>query len=466
MLPVIALVGRPNVGKSTLFNRLTRTRDAIVADQPGVTRDRRYGRGKLGKLPYLVIDTGGLSGDESGIDAAMAVQTSAAIDEADAIVFIVDGREGVTAADEMIAQRLRATEKPMLLLVNKTDGVHAETAAADFYSLGLTSEPLPIAAAHGRGVQPAIDRLLREFKGWVDEEESEADESEIKIAIVGRPNVGKSTLVNRLVGEERVVTFDHPGTTRDSIDVPFERDGKQYTLIDTAGVRRRARVKEELEKFSVIKALQAVERANVVIMVIDGREGVSDQDATLLGYIVEEGRALVLAMNKWDGLTREARDHARRTLDLKLPFIDFAELHFISALHGTGVGDLMGSVRKAHASATRSLKTQKLTEILEEAVMEHQPKLVRGRRIKLRYAHQGGRNPPIIVIHGNQTDEVPDDYKRYLEKRYRQRLHLVGTPIRIQFKGHENPYEGKKNTLTKRQVEKKKRLIKFVKRRR
>ncbi|MGM0593895.1 MAG: ribosome biogenesis GTPase Der [Pseudomonadota bacterium] len=465
MKPVIALVGRPNVGKSTLFNNLTRSRDALVADFAGLTRDRQYGIGRLGERPYLVVDTGGLSGNEQGIDSEMAQQVRLAIGESDAVLFLVDARDGLSVADANIADYLRQCGKPVTLVVNKTDGVDATVVTGEFHELGLGT-PWAIAAAHGRGVRSLINAVLEPFP---DEEENlseeEREEQGIRVAIIGRPNVGKSTLVNRILGEERVVVFDMPGTTRDSIYIPFERDGQHYTLIDTAGVRRRARVKEAIEKFSIIKTLQAITDANVVVMVLDAREGISEQDAHLLGHVMEAGRALVIAINKWDGLDQEQKDKVRRELQVKLPFLDFAKFHYTSALHGTGVGELYASVQKAYASAMRKFSTPELTALLESLQLSHQPPLVRGRRIKLRYAHQGGKNPPLIVIHGNQVDAIPHSYKRYLENSFRKHLKLEGTPIRIEFKGGENPYAGKKNTLNKRQVARKQRLVKFVKKR-
>jgi len=460
MLPVIALVGRPNVGKSTLFNRLTRSRDALVADQPGLTRDRQYGTGKLGRHAYVVVDTGGISGDRAGIDALMEQQVRQAIGEADHILFLLDAREGCTGGDELIARELRRTGKPVTLAVNKSEGLDEVAAAGDFYRLGL-GEPALIAAAHGRGVRSLIDGVLEQFPE--PPEETAEEELGIQIAVVGRPNVGKSTLVNRLLGEERVVAFDQPGTTRDSIYIPFERNDKRYTLIDTAGVRRRARIKEAIEKFSIIKTLQAIEAANVVLMLLDARQGVGEQDATLAGHVLESGRALILVVNKWDGLEAEQREWVKREIERKLPFLNFARHHFISALHGSGVGELFDMVDQVYASATRDLSTPELTRLLEAIVQEHQPPLVKGRRIKLRYAHQGGRNPPIIVIHGNQTEQVPDSYKRYLVSSFRKALRLKGTPIRIEFRSGENPYEGKKNRLTKRQIEKRRRLKRHVK---
>ncbi|MFA5530035.1 MAG: ribosome biogenesis GTPase Der [Thiohalomonadaceae bacterium] len=461
MKPVIALVGRPNVGKSTLFNFLTRTRDALVADQPGLTRDRKYGRGVVGERPYIVVDTGGLTGGETGVEALMARQVQQAIEESDAVLFVTDGRTGLTGGDEEIARQLRQTGRPIFLVVNKTEGMPWATASAEFHALGL-GDPHTISAAHGDGIHNLMEEVLAAFPA----EEDEGDEEEgIKVAIVGRPNVGKSTLINRVIGEERVVVYDMPGTTRDSIYVPFERDGQAYTFIDTAGVRRRARVTETIEKFSVIKTLQAIEAANVVIMVVDAREGVGEQDATLLGHVLDAGRALVIAINKWDNLSQDQRDDVRRDMDLKLPFVEWARVHFISALHGTGVGDLFGSVRSAYKAAMAKFPTPELTRLLESAVSTHQPPLVRGRRIKLRYAHQGGRNPPIIVIHGSQPNAVPDSYKRFLTNFFREHLRLQGTPLRIEFRGGENPYEGKKNTLTPRQIAHRKRLVRHIKKR-
>jgi GTP-binding protein len=473
MEPVIALVGRPNVGKSTLFNCLTRSRDALVADFAGLTRDRQYGTGKVGERSYLVVDTGGLTGNEQGVESLMARQVRLAIDESDAIIFLVDGRDGRTAGDEAIATFLRQLGKPIHLVVNKTDGVDAHVAASDFFALGL-GHPAPIAAVHGRGVPALMAEVLAPFVGPEGADEEGADGGDaaedyengpIKVAIIGRPNVGKSTLVNRVLGEERVVVFDMPGTTRDSVFIPFERDEQSYILIDTAGVRRRARVSEAIEKFSIIKTMQAISEANVVVMVLDAQEGVSDQDAHLLGFVLDAGRALVLAVNKWDGLGHDQKEKVKRDIDIRLPFLDFARLHYISALHGSGVGDLFGSVKQAYRAATRKLSTPELTNLLEAAIAQHQPPLVKGRRIKLRYAHQGGRNPPIIVIHGNQTEHVPASYARYLEKLFREQLKLHGTPVRIEFRSGENPFAGRKNTLNPRQVARKKRLVKFVKKR-
>lgn len=462
MLPVIALVGRPNVGKSTLFNRLTRSRDALVADQPGLTRDRQYGVGRMGNHPYLVVDTGGISGDADGVEALMVQQVATAIGEADHIFFLLDAKDGLGGADEAIADQLRRTGKPITIVVNKSENMDKAIAGVDFYSLGL-GDPVPIAAVHGHGVKQLIDATLDSMPG---PEDSDADALDmgIKVAIIGRPNVGKSTLVNRLLGEERVVAFDQPGTTRDSVFIPFERDEKKYTLIDTAGVRRRAKVDNAVEKFSVIKTLQAIEEANVVILVLDAQLDIIDQDATLAGHVLESGRALIVAINKWDGLDQDKREKIKEDIERKLPFLDFAEKHFISALHGSGVGKMFPVVDTVYANAMRDMSTSELNRILEWALQEHQPPMAHGRRIKLRYAHQGGQNPPIIVIHGNQTDAVPDGYKRYLVGRFRKALKLDGTPIRLEFRTGTNPYEGRKNVLTKRQVLKRQRLKRFVKR--
>ncbi|MEO5342032.1 MAG: ribosome biogenesis GTPase Der [Gammaproteobacteria bacterium SHHR-1] len=462
MLPVIALVGRPNVGKSTLFNRLTRSRDALVADLPGLTRDRQYGIGKMGAFPYVLVDTGGISGEAEGIDPLMERQVRLAIEQADHVLLLTDARAGCTPGDLGIVDSLRRLGKAVTLVVNKSDGMDTDVAGLEFHGLGL-GEPVAIAASQGRGVRSLIDRVLEGLTEPQGDEPSASEEG-IKIAVVGRPNVGKSTLVNRLLGEERVVAFDQPGTTRDSIFIPFQREGKAYTLIDTAGVRRRARVSEAVEKFSIIKTLQAIETANVVILVLDARDGVTEQDATLAGHIIDSGRALVVAVNKWDGMGHQERDQVKAALQRKLPFLDFAAWRYISALHGSGVGHLPGLVDEAYRNAVRDLATPELTRLLEQAVFDHQPPLVHGRRIKLRYAHQGGRNPPVIVIHGNQTEALPDAYRRYLNNYFRQALQIRGTPIRLELKTGENPFAGRKNTLTPRQVHKKKRLARFVKR--
>lgn len=457
MIPVIALVGRPNVGKSTLFNRLTKTRDAIVADFAGLTRDRKYGQATMLEHKFMLIDTGGISGDEEGIDEAMAEQSLLAIEEADAVLFLVDCRDGLTPADQMIAKHLRVHNKTTYIVANKVDGENFDLAIAPFYELGL-GEVYPTTATQGRGVKQLMEVVLQEFPP--QQEAPQSSHRGIKMAIVGRPNVGKSTLVNRLLGEERVIVFDLPGTTRDSIYIDYERDGEPFTIIDTAGIRRRKNVKLTVEKFSIVKTLQAIEDANVVILVMDSREGIVDQDLHLMGQVIDSGRALVVALNKWDGLESEQKDYIKIELDRRLRFVDFADVHFISALHGTGVGHLYESVEKAFHSATDKLSTNHLTKILEDAVAVHQPPMINGRRIKLRYAHSGGHNPPIIVIHGNQTDKLPGHYVKYLEKTFRKALDLHGTPVRILLKTADNPFEGRKNKLTDRQLQKKVRLTK------
>ncbi|MGB5336034.1 MAG: ribosome biogenesis GTPase Der [Woeseiaceae bacterium] len=461
MLPVIALIGRPNVGKSTLFNRLTRSRDALVADFPGLTRDRKYGFGKLGPIPYLVIDTGGVAGGEVGIEEAMVEQTVRALKEADAAIIMVDGRSGLTAADEHVAALARKHAKKTWLAVNKAEGLDAAIASGEFHGLGL-GDPVAVSAAHGDRIAALMDAVLAEFE-LPPADEADEEDDELRIAVIGRPNVGKSTLVNRLLGEERLVVFDQPGTTRDSVAVPFERNDRKYQLIDTAGIRRKARVHEAIEKFSIIKALKAIEEAQVVIAVLDAHEGVTEQDVSLLGLVLERGRALVVVTNKWDGLSAYERKRIREELDRRLPFLDFAERITISALHGTAVGDLLPAVERAYRAATRDLSTTELTRELEAAVMEHAPPMVRGRRIRLRYAHQGGRNPPVIVIHGNQTDKLPEAYRRYLINRFRKAFKLKGTPVRLSFKTSDNPFKGRRNKLTPRQERSRKRLMKRVK---
>ncbi|SCC08738.1 GTP-binding protein [Gilliamella bombicola] len=485
MVPVVALVGRPNVGKSTLFNRLTRTRDALVADFPGLTRDRKYGRAEIKGHEYILIDTGGIDGSEDGVESFMAEQSLQAIEEADIVLFLVDARAGAMPADHAIAKHLRSRQKATFLVANKIDGIDADTAISDFYGLGL-GEIHPIAASHGRGVSSLIETVLDPIFQFDDEQNSDFDDDEqsndlsecyddsdlddteslinqpIKVAIVGRPNVGKSTLTNRILGEERVVVYDMPGTTRDSIYIPMTRDEREYILIDTAGVRKRGKVTETVEKFSVIKTLQAIEDANVVILVIDAREGISDQDLSLLGFIINSGRSLVIAVNKWDGLSQDIKEQVKTTLDDRLDFIDFARVHFISALHGSGVGNLFDSIQEAYDCATRRVNTALLTKIMQMAQDDHQPPLVRGRRVKLKYAHAGGYNPPIVVIHGNQVEDLPDSYKRYLMNYFRRSLKIMGSPIRIQFKEGANPFEGRKNSLTASQQRKRRRLMKHV----
>lgn len=463
MQPVIALVGRPNVGKSTLFNRLTRSRDALVADVPGLTRDRQYGIGRMGDRRFVVIDTGGLSGDGGGIDAAMAEQSRQAIREADVSLLLVDARAGLTPGDELIARFLREAGAKVYLVVNKVDRESADVLCAEFHALGL-GDPKAISASHGRGVASLLEEVFALFPKTEEAVEHNTAQG-VRVAVVGRPNVGKSTLVNRLLGEDRVVTFDQPGTTRDSIAIPFRRDGHSYVLVDTAGVRRRGRVREVIEKFSVVKTLQAIDQSNVVIVVLDAREGVAEQDASLIGLVLESGRALVVAVNKWDDLEKEVRDRVRHEADRKLSFVDFVDVHFISALRGTGINKLFRSVREAYRSAMREFKTPELTRILEDAVSQHQPPLIRGRRIKLRYAHQGGKNPPRIVVHGNQVESIPDAYRRYLVNTYRTVFNMKGTPLAVEFKSGENPYKDKKNPLTPRQRRHRQRLLKHVKRR-
>jgi GTP-binding protein len=459
MIPVIALIGRPNVGKSTLFNVLTHTRDAIVANEPGLTRDRQYGIGKRGQKKFIVVDTGGLSGEKQNLDDLMARQTLLAIEEADQVLFMVDAQDGITSGDEMIADQVRKSGKSVSVVINKVDGIDPIQAQADFYTLGFPQIYL-ISAAHRKGINPMLDAVMHEYP----EDQPHSDKSEgPTVAVIGRPNVGKSTLINRLAGEERVVTYDQPGTTRDTISVPFERRGKHYTLIDTAGVRKRGKVQEVIEKFSVIKALEAIEKSQVVVLVIDAREGLTDQDLTLLGFAINSGRALVIAVNKWDGLEPEQRDYNKKTLLRRLSFASFAAKHYISALHGTGVGEMMASVDQAYASAFKDFNTRHLTDLLEEAVFKHNPPLHNGRRIKLRYAHQGGRNPPIIVIHGNKTEHLPSTYERYLMSFFITKLKLKGTPVRIELKSGSNPFAGKKNSLSDRQKKNKKRVIKHAK---
>lgn len=458
MLPVIAIIGRPNVGKSTLFNRLTRTRDALVGNMPGLTRDRQYGEGIFDDKRFILVDTGGLdialektdfgkqkfTSIENITDLA-AGQVWQAVEEADAILFLLDARAGLMPSDRNIASLLRSRGKNVHLAVNKIDGLDEETALTDFYSLGM-GEIYPISAEHNLGMENLLSILWNSLpaeKRFVQEAETDEDITEkdvIKVALIGRPNVGKSTLTNRVLGEERVIVCDEPGTTRDSIFVPFQRNGQEYILIDTAGVRKQSRIDDKIEKFSVIKTLQAIAASDVVVMLIDARTGLVEQDMWLLGFVIDAGKALVLAVNKWDNLPSAQRALVHKELERRLSFADFAKTHFISALHGTGVGDLFASIKAAYKSAIRKLSTPELTHILEEAVAAHEPPLVKGRRIKMRYAHSGGRKPPVIIIHGNQLKEVSQDYKRYLEGFFRASLHLTGTPVRIEFKHGRNPY--------------------------
>jgi GTP-binding protein len=447
MTPVFAIVGRPNVGKSTLFNLLTRSRDALVADVPGLTRDRLYGYAEFDNRSFIVIDTGGIEHHATqDIETLMADQTTTAIKEAQVILWLVDARSGLTPTDEKILDELRQFNKTIICVVNKTDGKDPDLACVDFFRLGL-QYIFPISAASGKGINALLETALSHCPVSLEEEHAIAEEEEshnIKVAIIGRPNVGKSTLVNRLLGEERVIVYDQPGTTRDSIFIPFERQEKPYLLIDTAGVRRRRSVHEVIEKFSIVKTLRAIEISNVVIFVIDARQGIADQDLNLLDFVIEAGKALVIVVNKWDGMSEDERAFVKKELDRRLRFINFARIHFISALHGSGVGDLFGFIDEAYESATRQLPTHELTELLQKAVETHPPPAVIGRRIKLRYAHAGGQNPPTIVVHGNQTEKLPSSYKRYLANFFQKALNLVGTPINVVLKTSHNPYEDRR----------------------
>lgn len=455
-LPVIVLVGRQNVGKSTLFNRLTDTRDALVADLPGLTRDRQYGFGTHDEKRFIVVDTGGLSPEnKDSLSELAGAQARMAIDEADALILMCDARAGLTAGDQAIAREMRRLGKKVCLVVNKAEGLPPES-AADFFRLGF-DKPRLVSAEHGQGVKLLLDELLAPYEKSPPEVIEQ--HGPVRIAIVGRPNTGKSTLVNRLCGEERVLAADLPGTTRDAIAVPFKYKERDYILIDTAGIRRRARVSEHVEKLSVIKSLQAIDQADVVVALVDARDEIGSHDARVLGLVAEHGKGLVLAVNKWDGLTEADRAKVREAVDFKLPFLDFMPLHFISGLEGSGLGPLMRDVDAVHRATKRELKTPELTRALEKAVFDHQPPAVIGRRIKLRYAHAGGRNPPLIVIHGNQTERLPDSYKRYLVNEFRRVFDLRGLPLRLEFRSGVNPYKDKKNVLTPRQSAKRRRLI-------
>jgi GTP-binding protein len=440
MKPVIALVGRPNVGKSTLFNRMTRSRDALVADFPGLTRDRHYGEGRVGKRPFLVIDTGGFEPvAKDGILREMAKQTRQAIAEADIVFFMVDGRQGLTPHDKTINDFLRKAGSKVILVINKSEGMQYTSVSSDFYELGL-GDPCVISAAHGDGVPDLVEAALDEL---IDDEAEDVDElvhRGTRIAIVGRPNVGKSTMVNALLGEERVIAFDMPGTTRDSIEIPFERDGRHYSLIDTAGIRRKGKVFEAIEKFSVVKTLKSISDANVVLLLLDAQQDISEQDAHIAGFVLEAGRALVVGVNKWDGLQQDAREHIKREIERKLSFLSFAKMHFISAIKGTGIPPMMKSINAAYEAAMRKLPTPQLTRALEQAVEHQQPRRKGSVRPKLRYAHQGGQNPPVIVVHGNALDGIDASYKRYLEKHFRESFGLIGTPLRIEFRSGKNPF--------------------------
>jgi GTP-binding protein len=446
--PTVVLVGRPNVGKSTLFNRLTRTRDALVADMPGLTRDRHYGQGKMGPKPYIVVDTGGFEPvAKDGIMSEMARQAREAIAEADVVFFITDGRAGLTAQDKRIAQQLRENAAKSLLVVNKTEGMKHEVVTAEFHELGM-GDPIAISAEHGEGVRQLIEDALAAFPGEVVEEQ-EPDHP--RVAIIGRPNVGKSTLVNRLLGEERMIAFDKPGTTRDAIEVELDWDGKRYTLVDTAGIRRKGKVFESVEKFSVVKTLQAIERAHVVVLVVDAEANIAEQDAHIGGYILEAGRALVVAVNKWDAIDAEKRKDVKSDLERKLQFLEFADFPTISARMGTGIAQLLKSVDVAFAASMAKLSTPKLTRALQVAVEQQQPPMSGRFRPKMRYAHQGGSNPPIVVIHGSGLDGVKTPYKRYLENTFRKVFKLKGTPMRIELRSSANPFEGKHKPLTEKQ---------------
>ena len=448
MKPTVVLVGRPNVGKSTLFNRLTRSRDALVADLPGLTRDRHYGLGRLGDKPFIVVDTGGFEPvNAEGVYFEMARQAREAIAQADVIVFVTDGRAGLAPQDKRIAQQLREAHATVFLAVNKTEGMREEVVTAEFHELALGT-PHAISAEHGEGVRQLIEDALAPFEA---EREDEVPPDHPRVAIVGRPNVGKSTLVNRLLGEERVIAFDQPGTTRDAIEVELDWHGRRYTLVDTAGIRRKGKVFEAVEKFSVVKTLQAIERANVVVLMVDAETGITEQDAHIGGYILEAGRALVVAINKWDAIDAEAREDVHDTLERKLQFLDFAAFTNISALKGTGVKPLLASVDVAFAAATAKLSTPKLTRALQAAITQQQPPMAGRFRPKMRYAHQGGMNPPIVVIHGSGLDGVKTPYKRYLENTFRKAFKLVGTPMRIELRSGANPFEGRKKPLTEKQ---------------
>ena len=463
MLPLVALVGRPNVGKSTLFNALTRTRDALVHDEPGVTRDRQYGLCRLEEgRHFAVCDTGGLTDASEGLAAATTKQSRAAAEEADLVLFIVDGRDGPTGEDDTILRWLRKTGRPIYLVVNKTDGLDVATCVNDFARMGV-DVVIPIAASHQRGVPDLVQALLPRLPADRDAAVLDDGTDRMRVAFIGRPNVGKSTLVNRLLGEERMIASEVPGTTRDSIAVDLERDGRQYRLIDTAGMRRRSKVEEAVEKFSVFKTLQAIESCQVAVVMLDAGEGVTEQDATVLGHVLDSGRALVIAVNKWDGQSNYQREQTKALLDRKLSFCTWAEQVTISAKHGTGMRELFNAIKRAHASATRSFGTAEITRALEAAVTAFPPPVQRGHVAKLKFAHPGGENPPLIVVHGTRLKGLPDSYRRYLENFFRKRFKLVGTPVRFVFKEGENPYEGKKNVLTDRQVARKRRLIRHVK---
>ena len=461
MLPVVAIVGRPNVGKSTLFNALTRTRDALVANIPGVTRDRQYGFCRVGQGSCVLVDTGGLVSQAEGIDYLTARQVHQAIDESTIVLFVVSARDGLTAADEEVAALLRRSGKTVVLVANKIDGTAEDVVLADFASVGM-GNACGVSAEHRRGLESLMNTVSEQLPLF-DEVAEDDDEELVRLAVLGRPNVGKSTLVNRLLGEERVMAFDLPGTTRDSISMHMERNGQRFELIDTAGVRRRSKVSDALEKFSVIKALQAMERAHVVVMMLDAREGLTDQDMTLLGHVLQQGKALVLALNKWDGMDDEHREHVLSELERRLVYVPWARVVRISALHGSGLNELMKAVIEAWSNASREFSLSELTRVVLKAFEAHQPPMSQGRTAKLRYAHSGGRRPPRIIIHGSRTDTVPDTYKRYLENAIVRHFKLKGTPLVIELRSGENPFKGRKNVLTERQKAKRRRLKKFTK---
>ncbi len=464
MLPSVALVGRPNVGKSTLFNALTRTRDALVHDEPGVTRDRNYGVCRLDEdHPFVLVDTGGIAGAEEGLAGATARQSRAAAAEADLVLFVVDGREGPSALDDEILRWLRKASRPTFLVINKSDGIDVRAAMAEFSRYGF-ADVFAVSSAHRQGIDDLADAVLDRLPGDGEAEVLDDDPGRIRVAFVGRPNVGKSTLVNRILGEERMIASDVPGTTRDSIAVDLERDGRKYRLIDTAGIRRRSKVDEAVEKFSIIKTLQAIEQCQVAVILLDASEGVTDQDASVLGAVLDAGRALVVAVNKWDGLSSYQREQVEALLSRKLAFVPWAEAVRISAMHGSGLRELFRAVHRAHASANRRFGTSEVTRALEIACESNPPPMVRGHAPKLRFAHPGGENPPTIVVHGSRLHTLPDSYRRYLENFFRKRFKLVGTPVRLVFKEGENPYKDRRNELSERQIAKKKRLIRHVKR--
>ncbi len=464
-LPVVALLGRPNVGKSTLFNVLTRSRDALVADRPGITRDRQFGFGEVDGRRFIVVDTGGIGEENSEVDVLTAQQSRQALQEADVALFLVDAREGLTAPDREVALYLRKSGKEVHLVLNKCEHLDTDVVGAEFFTLGLGT-PFAISSSHKHGVGEMIEAVLSPFENIDPEDEDDEEEDEkVTVAIVGRPNVGKSTLINRLLGEERVLAMDMPGTTRDSIFIPFERDQKEYTLVDTAGIRRKSKVDDAVEKFSVIKTMKAIDDSHVVVLMMDAQQTIATQDARLLGLVADSGRALVLAVNKWDGVEDDARKHLKSELDRRLSFLDYAEIRFISAKHGSGLAELFEAIDAAYKSSMTDMSTSDLTRVLEDAVRAHQPPAVHGRRIKLRYAHQGGHNPPLIVIHGNQTQQVTEEYRRYLKNKFRKAFKLKGTPVKLYFKTGDNPYEGRKNKLTERQLKKRKRLKQHVNKR-